>query len=47
MIYIDPVTKIVTMDEDEYLEITNHIKECEKEIIALQNRMNMVESRIA
>lgn len=45
MIYIDPNTKIVTMDEEEYLTMTNHIKECENEINSLKMRMNMVESK--
>jgi hypothetical protein len=45
MIYINPDTKIVTMDEEEYLAITNHIKACENEINTLKMRMNMVESK--
>ena len=47
MLVIDPITKIVTMDEEEYLTITGHIKECEHEITMLKNRLNMVEGIIA
>jgi hypothetical protein len=45
MITIDPETKAVLMDEDEYVALTGHIKDCENEINTLKMRMNMVESK--
>jgi negative regulator of replication initiation len=45
MIFVDPETKIVTMDEEEYLTIAKHIKDCEEQINSLMMRMNMVEAK--
>lgn len=44
-ITVDPETKAVLMDEEEWQMLTGHIKACEDEINSLKLRMDMVESK--